>query len=233
MFVIWNRLDFVWPGSKYFGIFWTSFWHPPDILWMFFHQKKQCWCCYCFSAVTAPLFECSRFPGIIYLHNSTIGLNHCDFCPCRYIWTSSRHHPAIHFFHWKKLCRCCCCFSTVTVPLCECSRFPGIIYLHNSTLGLNHCDFCSCWCMHYYTSPIPPLEILWTPLDALRTSSGYPLDILWTSSGHPLDIFWTSSGHSLDILLISSVHSLYILWTSSGHLLDMLWTSSWWLFLML
>ena len=125
IFVIWNRLNFVWPGSKYLDIFWTSFWHPPDILWMFFHQKKPCWCCYCFSAVTAPLFECSRFPGIIYLHKSTIGLNHCDFC--------------------------------------------------------------SCWCMHYYTSPNLPLEILWTPLDALWTSSGYPLEILWTSSGHPLD----------------------------------------------
>ena len=60
--------------------------------------------------------------------------------------------------------------------------------------------------MHYYTSPILPLEILWTPLDALWTSSGYPLEILWTSSGHlyllVVLVFTSSKCHPPDVLCI-------------------------------
>ena len=135
--------------------------------------------------------------------------------------STSRCHP-LYFFHWKEVYWCCCCFSTITVPSCECPWIPGIIYLHKNTLGLNHCDFCSCWCMHYYTSPILPLEILWTPLDALWTSSGYPLEILWTSSRkififllslslHPLDVILTTFLYLSDILCIFFIKKVTLL----------------------
>ena len=62
-------------------ILWTSSGHPSKFLETFlvvFSSKKAM--LFCFSKVTVSLCECSRCPGIIYLHNSTIGLNHCDFC---------------------------------------------------------------------------------------------------------------------------------------------------------
>ena len=93
-----------------------------------------------------------------------------------------------------------------------------VSYICTSTLGLNHCDFCSCWCMHYYTSPILPLEI---PFGPLWMPFGHPQDILWKSFGHPLDILSTSSQHLLDILL----NPLVILWTSFGHSSKFLQTS--------
>ena len=85
--------------------------------------------------------------------------------------------------------------SSDTVLLCKCSWFPGIIYQQNSTIGLNHCDFCPCRCMHYLYIPKPSCR---DPLDPY----GCPLDILWTFSGHPLDIFWTSFQFPRDVICI-------------------------------
>ena len=119
-----------------------------------------------------------------------------------------------------------------TVPLCECFRILGIIYLCKRTIGLNHCDFCPCRCMHYLYIPNlssgDPLDPSGCPLDAFWAPSGHPLDILWTSSG----ILWTISGLPLYILLwtTSAGHSLYMIFYPLMHgwfnPLDILLTSS-------
>ena len=66
-------------------------------------------------------FYClNGFPGIIHLHNSALGLNHCDFC-------SSKKKADVVFPQSQFYCL---------------NGFPCIIHLHNSALVLNHCDFC-------------------------------------------------------------------------------------------
>ena len=44
------------------------------------------------------------------------------------VWYVNKKPYSLNF---SILCHCCC-FSTFTVPLWECSRFPGIIHVHNA-----------------------------------------------------------------------------------------------------
>ena len=56
------------------------------------------------------------------------------FCYLNVQWTLGDFNIESNKTSWIKssffdICLCCCCFSTVTVPLCECFRFPRIIHL--------------------------------------------------------------------------------------------------------
>ena len=107
------------------------------------------------------------------------------------------------FFHYTRA------LDLLIIP--SCTRFLCIIYLHNSTLGLNHCDFCSRLKLIYIPTLSSPSG---HPRDALRMPPGLrgcrlerPRDTLWTPPETPQDTLGTPSGYR------QSKPALQVFWT--------------------